>query len=133
MDPITAAIVAGIAAGAASGTTEAAKQAIVDGYNGLKGLIKRKFGDDNELVEAVDKLEKKPDSEPRKGMVQEAVADAKADQDEEILAAAQALLERVKAQPGGEKHVQQVIGSSYVAQASHGGTATVSVGKREEK
>jgi len=57
---------------------------------------------------------------------------AGADKDEELLKAAQALLEQVKAQPGGEEHVRQVvIGSSYVAQASHGGTATVRVGKKE--
>ena len=132
MDPITTAIVAAIAAGVTSGVTEVGKKAVVDAYGKLKAMLKEKLGDDSDVVDAVEKLEKKPDSEPRKGLLHEAVTDAKADQDEEILAAAQALLDKVKAQPGGEKHVQQVIGSKYVAQASHGGTATVSVGKSEK-
>jgi len=126
MDPITAAIVAGIAAGAASGTTETAKQAIVDGYNGLKGLIRRKFGEDSKIVQAVAELESEPDFKPNQEALAGRVAQVKAEQDEELLKAAQELLEQVKAQPGGEKHVQQVIGSSHVAQAmGEGATAIV--------
>ncbi len=40
------------------------------------------------------------------------------------------LLEQIKAQPGGEQHIQNAIGS-YIAQADHGGTATVTVNHPE--
>ena len=130
MDPITTAIVAALAAGVTSGVTEAGKKTVVDAYGKLKAMLKERLGDDSDVADAVEKLEKKPDSEPRKGLLHEAVTDAKADQDDEILAAAQALLEKIKAQPGGEEHIKQVvIDSKYVAQASGGGSATVTIGQ----
>lgn len=129
MDPITAAIVAAIATGATAGITEIGKKAITGAYDALKTALEKKFGPQSDLVEAVDKLEQKPDSTGRKQTLQEEIAAAKADHDPEILAAAQALLDQIKAQPGGERHIQQVIGSSYVAQADRGATATVRVTK----
>jgi uncharacterized iron-regulated protein len=131
MDPITTAIVAALAAGVASGATEVGKKVIVDAYDTLKTALKNKFGADSDLVDAVDKLEKKPDSGGRKEVLQEEVAAAKADQDPEILKAAQDLIDQVKAQPGGEQHIQTAIGS-YIAQADRGGTATVSVNQPKE-
>ena len=52
MDPITTAIVTAIAAVSSS--------AIKDSYSALKALLKKKFGEKNDLVEAVNKLEAKP-------------------------------------------------------------------------
>ena len=132
MDPVTTAIAAGVAAGVASGATKTAEQAIVDAYNGLKALLKKKFGAQSEIVAATENLERKPDSAGRKGTLAEEVAAAKADQDQEIVKAAEALLELVKALPGGEQHVQTAIGS-HIAQADRGSTATVSVNKPGEK
>ncbi|HZD55247.1 MAG TPA: hypothetical protein VE136_00880 [Anaerolineales bacterium] len=126
MDPITTAIVAGITAGIGPGVTEASKKAIVDAYDGLKGLIRRKFGDRSELAEAVDKLEQRPDSAGRKETLKEEVERANAEKDPEVLAAAQALLEKIQAQPGGEQHIQAATGR-YIAQADRGGTASVNV------
>ena len=80
MDPITAAIVAAIAAGA----TEVGKTAVVDVYNGVKALIKRKFGQ-TELPEAIEKLEKRPESKGRQETVKEEIEMAKADKDPEII------------------------------------------------
>ena len=131
MDPITTAIVAALAAGVASGATEVGKKVVVDAYDTLKTAIKNKFGGDSDLVDAVDKLEKKPDSGGRKEVLQEEVAAAKADQDPEILKAAQDLIDQIKDQPGGEQHIQIAIGS-YIAQADRGGTATVSVNQPKE-
>lgn len=131
MDPITTAIVAAIAAGAASGATEVGKKTIVDAYGALKAFLTKKFGADGDLVDAIDKLEKKPGSAGRKEMLKEEVAAAEADQDPEVLAAAQALLDKIMAQPGGEQHVQTAIGS-YIAQADRGGTATVKVNHPKE-
>ena len=131
MDPITTAIVAALTAGVAGGVTEVGKKAIVGAYDALKAALKKKFGTESELVKAVQSLETKPDSAGRKTMVQEEVAATKADQNPEILAAAQALLEKIKAQPGGEQHVQTAIGS-YIAQADRGSTATVNVNQSKD-
>ncbi|MGB3691787.1 MAG: hypothetical protein WA896_02595 [Spirulinaceae cyanobacterium] len=47
MDPITTAIVAALAA--------LSKDAIKDGYNALKSTLKKKFGSESDLVDAVEK------------------------------------------------------------------------------
>lgn len=108
MDPITTAIISAIAPGAA----EVGRTAIVDAYDGLKALIRRKSGDKSELVEAVDKLERRPESAGRKETLKEEVERVNAEKGPEILAAAQALLEKIQAQPGGEQHIRRAIGSS---------------------
>jgi len=63
LDPITTAIVAALAAGANSAAGDVAKKAIVDGYNGLKDVLKKKFGNDNSVTKAVDALESEPESQ----------------------------------------------------------------------
>ena len=131
MDPITTAIVAALAAGVTTGVTEVGKKTIVDAYNALKAILKRKLGQDSELLMAIQSLETKPDSVGRKTMVQEEVAATKADQDPEILGTAQSLLDKIEARSGGEKHVQTAIGS-HIAQADRGGTATVKVSQSRE-
>ncbi len=127
VEPITAtAILAAIATGVISGTTEVGKKALVEGYEALKTLLKNKFGDKGEVAEAVEKLEKKPDSPARQAEVKELLAEVKADEDPQIRQAAQAVLDQVKALPGGEQHIQQAIGS-YIAQADRGSTASVTI------
>ncbi|WP_017658598.1 hypothetical protein [Baaleninema simplex] len=86
MDTITAAIVVALA--------NLSKDAIKDSYNALKTALKTKFGSDSDLTEAVEGLEKKPDSEARQAMVQEEVEIAKANEDSEIVQLAKALLEK---------------------------------------
>ena len=49
MEPITVAIVAAVVAGAAAGAGKVAEKVIVDAYDGLKSLIKRKLGADNKV------------------------------------------------------------------------------------
>lgn len=83
--------------------------AVLGAYQGVKALVQRKFGTDNKMTKAIEELEQEPDSPGRKMLLQEAAAKAGADKDEEIIKAAQALLDAVKAQPGGEKAVQQII------------------------
>jgi hypothetical protein len=126
MDPITAAIVAGLAAGA----TKVSTSAILDAYAGLKAAIARKFGAESEVAKAVEGVEARPDSDARKSVLHEEVAATKADQDPDILRAAQALLEQLKAQPGGVQCSQTVSGSGAAA-ANHGvaaGQGGVAVG-----
>ncbi len=120
MDPITAAIVAALAAG----LTEVRKNAVVDAYNGLKSLLKKKFGDDSKVVKAVDDLEEEKDSKGRQLTLQEQIA--KADQDPELRQAAQALLSEIRTQPGGEQHIQSIVGD-YSVQVYGSGSASVNV------
>jgi hypothetical protein len=133
MDPITMAIVAALAAlgtGVVSGVTEVGKQAIVDGYGLLKGLLKRKFGDESEVVKSVERLETKPDSTGRQGMLQEELEAVKAAQDADIMQAAQALLKQIDAQPGGGQIIQHVVGNYNAVSGS--GNATVNVNQPEK-
>lgn len=121
MEPVTfIAIVTYIAA------QQVVKDATQDAYQGLKEILNRKFGDESEIVEAVDMLEGRPESEARKGVLQEEVERAALDQDLGIREAAQKLLNQIGFQPGGEQHIQQARGN-YIAQADHGSTAKVNV------
>ena len=122
IDPITAAIVAALAAG----LTEVGKNTIVDAYTGLKSLLKKKFGDDSKVVKAVDNLEEEKDSKGYQITLQEQIAKAKADQDQELVQAAQALLREIRTQPGGEQHIQSIVGN-YNAMVSGSGSASVNV------
>jgi predicted RND superfamily exporter protein len=100
MDPIiTTAIVAALA--------NLSKDAIKDSYVALKTALKKKFGETSDVVDAVDKLEKKPDSEARKATVSEEVEIAKVNDDPEILKLAQELLDKIKEQPGGQEIINQ--------------------------
>ena len=100
MDPIiTTAIVAALA--------NLSKDAIKDSYVALKAALKKKFGETSDVVDAVDKLEKKPASEARKATVQEEVEIAKVNDDPEILKLAQELLDKIKEQPGGQEIINQ--------------------------
>ncbi len=102
MDPITTAIIAALA--------NLSKDAIADCYGALKGALQKKFGSDSDVVDAVEKLEKKPDSEGRKAMLQEELATAKVSDDPEIIRLAQDLqdlLDKIKEQPGGQQIIDQ--------------------------
>ena len=77
------------------------------------------YGHHTDVVETVEVLEKKPDSEGARLMFQEEVERAGVDQDPEIREAARLLQDQLESQPGGEQHIQQARGS-YIAQADHG-------------
>ncbi|NEP00478.1 MAG: hypothetical protein F6K58_17705 [Symploca sp. SIO2E9] len=123
MDPITTAIVAALA-------SDLTKTAIKHSYNALKSAFKKKFGSDSDLVEAVNGLEKKPDSEGRKATLQEEVENTKVNDDPDILQLAQDLLNQLKDQPGGEQVITQTI--SHVKYAATSGTGTASIGNVTE-
>ena len=122
MDPITTAIVAAIAAVSSS--------AIKDGYSALKALLKKKFGERSDLVEAVNKLEAKPQSEARKATVQEEVEASKANDDPEIVQLAQSLLEKLKEHPSGQQVINQTF--SHVKYAATSGTGAASISNINE-
>jgi hypothetical protein len=107
------------------------KTLITDTYGKLKALLSRKFGEHSDVLQAVDQLEKKPDSAGRKETLQEEIAAVKADQDNEILQAAQELLHQLQTLPESGPHMQSAIGS-YIAQADRGSNASVNIGQQAE-
>lgn len=94
------------------------KKAIVDAYEGVKAVIKAKFGAQSELANAITNLESKPDSDGRKATLQEEVAATQADGDADILAAVKILEERLEAH-GGER-VQNMLRSASGKQTMRG-------------
>ncbi len=113
MDPITTAIVAALA--------NLSKDAIKDGYGALKVALQKKFGDQSDLVDAVDKLEKKPDSEGRKAILQEEFEIAKVNDDPDVIRLAQDLLDKIKEQPGGQQTINQTQSNTVSDIGSIGG------------
>jgi hypothetical protein len=90
MEDIIAAIVTGIA--------NLSKDAIKDSYNAFKNYMKDKFGEESEVVKAVNEVERKPDSEGRKAILREEMKAAQADEDNDLLKLAQDLITQIKEQ-----------------------------------
>ena len=131
MDPVTTAILAALSAGAIGGITEMSKTAITDAYQKLKGLLVNKFGAKSKVVTAVDDLEEEHDSKGRQLTLQEQIAKVKADQDQELVQAAQILLRELRSQPGGEQRIQSIVGD-YNAQVYGSGSASVNVNRPKD-
>jgi disulfide oxidoreductase YuzD len=127
MDPVTTSIAAALALGAASGITDATKKAVSDGYESVKALVKRKFGHEKDVIEAIDKLQNNPQSKARQEILAEEIAKTAAVKDSELLAAANGLLEIICALPQGDQHIQQIAHGVGIAQASKKSIATVNV------
>jgi hypothetical protein len=123
---VTNAITAALSTGAVAGATDTAKSAIADGYQGLKSLIKKKFGDHSGVAKAIDNLEEKPDSGVRRQMVLEEPQAINSTSDPELVSAAQSVFKLIQALLQGEKHIQISQGTS-IAQADRGSTATVNI------
>jgi hypothetical protein len=94
MDPITL-IVAALAAGAASGLTDTASSAIKDAYAGLKALVRKKLGGGASTDMILAEHEQAPQT--WKDPLAAKLAGAAADQDDSLIAAAQALMSLVDA------------------------------------
>ena len=114
MDPLTM-VISAVVMGAVAAVQDTAGQAIKDAYNGLKGLIGRKFA---QAGGAIDQLEQKPASENRQGVLKEELEDTGAAADTEVLAAAQKLLALIEAHEaaGGESYRAVLKGSGAIAQ-----------------
>jgi len=102
-------------------------------FGKLKSVLRKKSGDDGRVTKSVDELVANPESDGRKRTLAEELEAADADEDPEVKAAARELLDAVKAQPGGEQHVMNVMNAvgNYIAQAGPGGTAQVKIDRPE--
>lgn len=87
-------IISALAAGAGAGVTDTISGAIVDAYSGLKQLLGRRLADRQRATEALDGQE--TESGMWQALIGPDLREVGADQDEEILAAAQRVLEAVR-------------------------------------
>ena len=93
MDPLTL-ILAALTAGAAAGLQSTANQVMQDAYNGLKTLIQHKFAGKPAAETALTQHEQKPDV--WKAPLEDELKQTGADKDDEIIKAAQKLMELVE-------------------------------------
>ena len=85
MEPITM-ILTALVAGAAAGATEAAGQAVKDGYAALKALVVSKFGKQSSVEGALNGVENSPDSKIWQEALKEELAKVQADKDHACIA-----------------------------------------------
>lgn len=124
-DPITV-LVTVLAAGAAVAGKEAMSLAVKDAYNGLKTLIVSKYESKPTVGASLKILETKPDSLDIQGVVEKALQEVGADQDEEIQTKTEELRTKLEQENLLPKIVYQgkVEGSGALAQ----GTGAVAAG-----
>jgi len=109
-------ILTALVAGAAAGATEAAGQAVKDGYAALKSLFVSKLGGKAEVEDALERVEKKPDSEARQAVLKEELETAEAQKDDELIKQAEAFLKLLEEKGVGPGATQvTVIGSGAAA------------------
>jgi len=104
MDPITTAIVAVIPALAADLLKSSAK----DAYEGLKAVIRRKWGDASPIAKSVDALEANPESKGQATVLAENVAAANATSDAEVIQALARLVDELKKDGIGGKAIARI-------------------------
>jgi hypothetical protein len=132
MDPITI-ITSALIAGAAASVKGVVAQAVKDGYAGLKALVVRKFGKETDVEDALEGVEKKPDSEARQAVLKEELEVAGVGQDAEVIQQAQALLDLLKQHAAATSTTYKAAlkGSGAIAQgesAAAAGAGGVAVG-----
>lgn len=115
-----------VAETAASKAAEKAVDLVVpDAYNSLKALIKRKFESQGKSDSAtiLDKYEEKP--EKTKALLEDELKEAGADQDDEIIKAAQKLLEQLNPQEAAEGKFNIQISGGTVQGLTQQNTGTI--------
>lgn len=100
MDIVLTAVLAALA--------KLADGAVSDAYEGLKALIRRKLGVEAGLPGAIESVEQRPESTARREVLAEEVEGLGPDPDQEILAAAQAVLDAVSRLPDGKEVIRGV-------------------------
>jgi len=126
-------------AGAGIAATGVVDQAVRDSYAKLKTLVIGKFGKKSDIEDALDRIEKKPDSKARQDMVKEELETSGLSQDDydEVLSQASALLDLLKQHgllSSGSTYHASLQGNGAIAQgqqavaAGAGGVASIAIG-----
>jgi hypothetical protein len=92
MDPITAAILAVLPALA----SDVVRSGVKDAYEGLKAVIRRKWGDAAPISKAITAIEEDPKSKAQAAVLEEKVGAVKAAEDPEVAQALRHLVEQMK-------------------------------------
>ena len=99
MDPITAAVLAVLPAL----TSDVVKAGVKDAYEGLKAVIRRKWGESAPISKAIAAVEEDPKSKAQAAVLEEKVGAVKATEDAEVAQALHQLIEQMKTHGiGGE-------------------------------
>lgn len=88
MDPITVAIFGALG--------KLSVDAINESYQALKAAIAKKYGVESDVAKALDEVEKKPDSTGRKETLKEEVANAKIENESDLIKLANTLIEKMR-------------------------------------
>ena len=104
MDPITAAILAVLPALA----SDVVKSGVKDAYEGLKAVIRRKWGDAAPISKAIAAIEEDPKSKAQAAVLEEKVGAVKATEDAEVAQALHQLVEQMKTHGIGGEAVARI-------------------------
>jgi hypothetical protein len=86
---------------------------VKDTYSAVKTLICRKYGKKSKLAEALEQLEKSPDSAEGRAELAEQLKAAKADQDDSVVKAAQDLTAKIRALHGVQQNIKQTVSGNH--------------------
>jgi formylglycine-generating enzyme required for sulfatase activity/energy-coupling factor transporter ATP-binding protein EcfA2 len=111
-------IVAAVVAGAVAAAKDVTAQVVKDSYAGLKALLVGKFSGRADIGDALEGVEKKPDSKGRQQTLSEELKASGAGQDAEVMKQAKALLDLLKEHglAGGSSYIANLNGNGVIAQ-----------------
>jgi hypothetical protein len=104
MDPITTTILAVLGVIG----SEVVKSGVTDAYEGLKAVIRRKWGDTAPISKAISTLEEDPSSKAQAAVLEEKVSAVKATDDAEVAQALRQLVEQLKTHGIGGEAVARI-------------------------
>jgi hypothetical protein len=130
MDPITAAIVAALPALASGLVESTVKDAVKDAYDGLKSVIRRKWGETSPMAKSLDDLEANPKSKGRAAVLAEDVASVNATADSEVMQALAKLVDELKNAKTDAKAPVQMLANISGGNVGVGVAQDVSIGEQ---
>jgi hypothetical protein len=104
MDPVTAAILAVLPALAG----DMVKSGVKDAYEGLKAVIRRKWGESAPISKAITAIEEDPSSKAQAAVLEEKVGAVKATEDAEVAQALHQLVEQMKTHGVGGEAIAKI-------------------------
>jgi hypothetical protein len=104
MDPITTAILAVLRVAG----SEVVKAGVKDAYEGLKAVIRRKWGEAAPISKAISSVEEDPTSKGQAAVLEEKVAQVKATDDAEVAQALRRLVEQLTTHGIGGEAVAKI-------------------------